>query len=81
MNARISCPPRDAAKRGEWKEKLRERMRQSIQEQGTFGVRQTATWLKAYKRAERFAKREFPTVATLRKCIQSLDDCLKWEAS
>lgn len=81
MTEAVKPPPRDAAKRGEWKEKLRDRMRQSIQEQGAFGVRQTAIWLKAYKRAERSVKRDQPTVATLKKCITQLDDCLTWEST
>ena len=74
-------PPHDAAKRGEWKEKLRDRMRQSIKEQGSFGVRQTAVWLKAYKRAQSTANRDNSTVATLRKRIAALDECLNWETS
>ena len=76
-----ATPPRDAAKRGEWKEKLRDRMRQSIKEQGSFGVRQTAVWLKAYKRAQSTANRGNSTEAILRKRIAALDECLNWETS
>ena len=73
--------PHDAAKRGEWKEKLRDRMRQSIKEQGSFGVHQTAVWLKAYKRAQSTANRGNSTEAILRKRIAALDECLNWETS
>ena len=81
MTGNVKSLPRDAAKRGEWKEKLRERMRQSIQEQGAFGIRQTAIWLKAYKRAQTSTNRENSTVVTLRKRIRALDECLTWGES
>ena len=76
------APPRKvAAHRGEWKQKLRDRMRESIKEQGSFGIRQTAIWLKAYKRAKAASSRENSTVATMRKRIQALDGCLNWETT
>ena len=70
--------PKDAANRLELKQKLQERMRQSIAEQGSYGVRQTAIWEKAYARAARFIKREFPTQATLRKLIKQIDAAHAW---
>lgn len=76
MNA---APPKDAAKRLALKEKLCARMRQSIAEQGAYGVRQTALWEKAYARASRFVKREFPTQATLRKLIKQIDAAHEWK--
>lgn len=71
--------PKDAAKRIELKKKLQERMRQSIAEQGAYGVRQTAIWEKAYARAARFCARELPTQATLRKLIKQLDIAHEWK--
>lgn len=55
-------------------------MRKSIAEQGSFGVRQTSIWLKAYKLAQKCAKREWPTCSTLRKRIKALDEALAWAA-
>lgn len=71
--------PKDAAKRLELKQRLQERMRQSIAEQGAYGVRQTAIWEKAYSRVSRFLKREFPTQATLRKLIKQIDAAHAWK--
>lgn len=71
--------PKDAAKRLELKQRLQQRMRQSIEEQGAYGVRQTALWEKAYARASRFVKREFPTQATLRKLIKQIDAAHEWK--
>lgn len=72
-------PPPDAEKRLELKETLQIRMRQSIAEQAAFGVRQTALWLRAYNLAQRCAKREWPSCATLRRRIKALDDVLAWQ--
>ncbi|GAB2471789.1 hypothetical protein GCM10027082_24090 [Comamonas humi] len=52
-------------------------MKQSIVEQGAFGVRQTALWLKAYKRASKFVARSFPTVKASKRCLQQLEDACK----
>lgn len=72
-------PPPDAEKRLELKEALQMRMRQSIAEQGAFGVRQTALWLRAYSLAQRCTKREWPSCSTLRRRIKALDDVLAWQ--
>lgn len=56
-------------------------MRQSVKEQGSFGVRQTSIWFAAYKRARLAANRETSTVATLRKRIKALDECLNWSGA
>ena len=77
----VSPPRKDAAQRGEWKQRLRDRMRESIKEQGSFGIRQTAIWLKAYKRAKAASSRENSTAATMRKRIQALNDCLNRETT
>ncbi len=81
MTEIVKAPPRDVAQRSEWRQKLQERMRQSVKEQGSFGVRQTSIWLAAYKRARLAANRESSTVATLRKRIKALDECLNWSGA
>ena len=78
MNA-THPPPPDADKRLQLKEQLQLRMRQSIAEQGAFGVRQTSLWLKAYKLAQKCTVREWPTCSTLRRRIKALDDVLAWK--
>ena len=72
--------PKDAEQRLQLKEQLVERMRKSIAEQGSYGVRQTSVWLKAYKLAQKSIKREWPTCKTLRKRIKALDEALAWTA-
>lgn len=74
--------PKDALSRVERREKLRERIKSSLLEQGSFGVRQTKAWVKVYKRAQKFAKREMPMVKTSKKHIQRLDDvCRPFEGA
>ena len=55
-------------------------MRQSIADQGAYGVRQTAVWERAYKLALGCMKREWPACATLRKRIKALDEAHEWQA-
>jgi hypothetical protein len=71
--------PKDAAKRLEPKQRLMERMRTSIVDQGSYGIRQTAIWEKAYARAARFVKRELPTQRTLKNLISQLDAAHAWK--
>lgn len=55
-------------------------MRQSITEQGAYGVRQTKVWERAYKLAINCMKRDYPACGTLRKRIKALDDAHAWQA-
>lgn len=73
-----STPPPDAEKRQQLKAELEQRMRTSIAEQGSFGVRQTSLWLRAYRLAHACVKREWPSTKTLRKRIRALDDVAVW---
>ena len=72
--------PKDALSRVEWRNKLRDSMKASLVAQGAFGVRQTKEWLKVYKRAQKFIKREMLMVKTSKKLIQHLEDvCRTYE--
>lgn len=71
--------PPDADKRLQLKAQLHDRMRKSIQDQGAYGVRQTAVWERSYKLALSCMKRELPSCGTLRKRIKVLDDAHVWQ--
>ncbi|TDS82595.1 hypothetical protein [Comamonas sp. JUb58] len=72
--------PKDALSRVEWRDKLRDSMRAGLAAQGAFGVRQNKDWLKVYKRAQKFIKREMLMVKTSKKLIQHLEDvCRPYE--
>jgi hypothetical protein len=74
----MTPPPKDAELRAAMKAQVIERMRSSLTEQGSFGVMQTDIWLRAYKRAQANTAREWPTVKTLKKCLDSIDAARTW---
>ena len=66
--------PKDAELRIQTKQQLIERMKTSLEQQGSFGIIQTGRWLAAYKKAQRAARREMPTVRASTACIKALKD-------
>lgn len=69
--------PKDVDARLAGKERLRLAMRESIQKQGGFGVRQTEMWLDAYKKGMSAMKRDFPTTKSTKKCIDLINEACK----